>query len=53
MANVFRSQGEYQKAQEWYQRALDGFEKTLGKDHPDTLDTLRNMTTCPTFSARV
>jgi tetratricopeptide (TPR) repeat protein len=39
MASVF----EYGKALEWYQRALDGFEKTLGKDHPSTLSTVHNM----------
>jgi tetratricopeptide (TPR) repeat protein len=27
----------------WYQRALDGREKTLGKGHPDTLATFHNM----------
>jgi len=37
MALVFNSQGEYDKALKWYQRALDGQEKSLGKDHPSTL----------------
>jgi hypothetical protein len=43
MALVFDNQGEYGKALEWYQRALDGSEKTLGMDHPDTLGTVNNM----------
>jgi tetratricopeptide (TPR) repeat protein len=33
----------YATAMECYQRALDGREKTLGMDHPDTLDTVHNM----------
>jgi len=40
---VFHKQGELEKALEWYQRALDGKEKTLGKDHPSTLSTVNNM----------
>jgi hypothetical protein len=36
-------QGERGKALEWYQRALDGRERTLGKDHPSTLNTVNNM----------
>jgi Tfp pilus assembly protein PilF len=43
MAVVFDKQGEYGKALEWYRRALDGREKTLGMDHPDTLGTVNNM----------
>jgi tetratricopeptide (TPR) repeat protein len=43
MAIVFYNQGQYEKALEWYGRALDGKEKTLGKDHPSTLDTVHNM----------
>jgi tetratricopeptide (TPR) repeat protein len=41
----FRRQGEYGKALEWYQRALDGREKTLGKDHPDTLRAVHDIGT--------
>jgi len=33
MALVFDSQGKYDKTPEWYKRALDGQEKTLGKEH--------------------
>jgi tetratricopeptide (TPR) repeat protein len=35
--------GNYRGALEWYQRALDGKEKTLGKNHPSTLNTVHNM----------
>ena len=35
--------GEYDKALEWYQRALEGREQALGKDHPSTLSTVNNM----------
>ena len=43
MAMVYVSQGEYTKALEWYQRALAAKEKSLGMDHPSTLDTVNNM----------
>ena len=43
MAIVFQDKGDYEKALEWYQRALDGHEKTLGKNYPDTLITVQNM----------
>ncbi|MBQ8463200.1 MAG: tetratricopeptide repeat protein [Prevotella sp.] len=33
---VFRSQGEYSKAIEYFQRALDILEKSKGLDHPTT-----------------
>ncbi|KAL7269137.1 hypothetical protein RUND412_008210 [Rhizina undulata] len=36
-------QGQYDEALEYYQRALAGREKALGKDHPDTLNTVNNM----------
>jgi tetratricopeptide (TPR) repeat protein len=45
MGIVFNRQREYGKALEWYQRALDGYEKTLRKDHHSTLDTVLNMDT--------
>jgi tetratricopeptide (TPR) repeat protein len=40
---VLNAKADYAAAMECYQRALDGFEKTLGKDHPSTLDTVHNM----------
>jgi len=47
MALVFDNQGEYEKALEWYQRALDGYAKTLGKDHHFTLTTVNKWPWCP------
>ncbi|KAF8538700.1 hypothetical protein BDD12DRAFT_884441 [Trichophaea hybrida] len=43
VGSVLREKGDYPGALEWYQRALDGKEKTLGKDHPSTLSTVHNM----------
>jgi len=40
---VYTMQGDYSKALEWHGRALAGREKSLGKDHPDTLNTVNNM----------
>jgi hypothetical protein len=45
MAMVFGKQGEYGKALEWCQRALNGQEKVLGLNHPDTLATVNYMAT--------
>ncbi len=35
--------GEYEKALEWYDRALKIREKVLGKEHPDTAITYHNI----------
>ena len=43
VASIMDNQGEYRTALEWYQRALEGKEKVLGKYHPSTLDTVNNM----------
>jgi tetratricopeptide (TPR) repeat protein len=40
---VLDAKADYAAAIEYYQRALDGFEKTLGQDHPSTLDSINNM----------
>ena len=45
IATVFQHKGEYDKALNWYQRALDGKEMALGMDHPCTLRTVNNMAT--------
>jgi tetratricopeptide (TPR) repeat protein len=37
------AKADYATAMEWYERALDGYEKTLGIDHSSTLDTVHNM----------
>ena len=34
---------DYEKALEYYERALKGKEKTLGKTHPNTLSTVYNI----------
>jgi tetratricopeptide (TPR) repeat protein len=36
LAELYRAQGEYGKAEPLYERALAIFEKTLGKGHPNT-----------------
>ncbi|KAF3164448.1 hypothetical protein TWF225_001662 [Orbilia oligospora] len=43
IAGVFSNQGKYDEAMQWYQRAIAGSEKALGKDHPSTLDTVNNI----------
>ncbi|KAL7272577.1 hypothetical protein RUND412_004599 [Rhizina undulata] len=35
--------GYYKEAEALHQIAFTGFDKTLGKDHPSTLDTINNM----------
>jgi tetratricopeptide (TPR) repeat protein len=40
---VFNEQGDYDKALEWYRKALDIDEKVPGKDHPDTATTYNNI----------
>jgi len=43
LGDVYRRHGGYDKALEWYRRALAGREKALGADHPDTLVTVNQM----------
>ncbi|KAF3159962.1 hypothetical protein TWF751_000514 [Orbilia oligospora] len=43
IALVFSNQGKYDEAMQWYERALAGREKALGKDHPSTLSTINNI----------
>ncbi|KAF3922111.1 hypothetical protein ABW20_dc0110461 [Dactylellina cionopaga] len=42
-AVVLENQGKYDEAMQWYQQALAGKEKALGKDDPDTLITVNNI----------
>lgn len=42
---VFQMKGEHDKALGWYQQALDGREKAIGKDHPATLWVVCNIGT--------
>ena len=37
MAGVFRNQGEYAQALEYYERALAIWRVMLGEQHPDTV----------------
>ena len=43
LALVLRGQGKYEAAEEMNRRALDGHEKVLGRDHPDTLTSVSNL----------
>lgn len=40
---AFNDLGEYEKALEYFQRALEGREKALGKDHRQTLAAVNNV----------
>jgi tetratricopeptide (TPR) repeat protein len=40
VGRVLERKGDYGGALVWFQRALDGRERVLGKDHRDTLDTI-------------
>ena len=43
IAFIYNSQGEYDKALEWYQKDLEFKEKVLGKEHPDAAKTYHNI----------
>lgn len=43
LGSLFISQDNLDQAQEIYQRALQGFEKTLGAEHTSTLITVNNL----------
>jgi Tfp pilus assembly protein PilF len=43
MGVLYADQGKRDKAEEMYQRALQGNEKALGRDHTSTLDTVNNL----------
>ena len=51
MAAVFKQQGEYDKALKWYQRVLDGREKSLGMDHPHTALIVRDLAALRSLAA--
>jgi tetratricopeptide (TPR) repeat protein len=40
---LLNSQGKIAEAEQMYQRALAGYEKALGPDHPSTLRTVNNL----------
>ena len=41
--DLYRYQGKLAEAEEMYPRALQGFEKALGRDHTPTLNTVNNL----------
>ena len=43
MAGVYQAQGEYEKALEYYGKALEIVESVFGSDHPNTATTYNNM----------
>ncbi|GHO62640.1 hypothetical protein KSC_015320 [Ktedonobacter sp. SOSP1-52] len=45
LANIYREQKKYEQAELLYQRALHIREQTLGLDHPDTAEMLRDLAT--------
>ncbi|KAF2182318.1 hypothetical protein K469DRAFT_231788 [Zopfia rhizophila CBS 207.26] len=40
---LYANQGKLVEAEKMYRRALEGYEKTLGRDHISTLDTVSNL----------
>jgi tetratricopeptide (TPR) repeat protein len=40
---LYADQGRLAEAESMYQRAVEGKEKALGRDHPSTLDTVNNL----------
>ncbi|CAI6338133.1 unnamed protein product [Periconia digitata] len=44
LALVLQKQGKYEAAEAMNQRALEGREKALGKEHPSTLTSVYNLT---------
>jgi len=45
LAALYKTQGDYAKAEPLYKRALAIFEKALGPNHPDVAQSLGNMAT--------
>ncbi|OCL04340.1 hypothetical protein AOQ84DRAFT_277133, partial [Glonium stellatum] len=43
LALVLESQGKYEAAEEMHRRALNGYKKVLGKEHPGTLTSVNNL----------
>lgn len=43
LAEVLRFQGKYEAAEEMSRRALAGYEKVLGVEHPSTLTSVNNL----------
>jgi hypothetical protein len=43
LADLFDSQGKYDLAEPLYRETLQLTEKVLGKEHPDTLQSMNNL----------
>jgi tetratricopeptide (TPR) repeat protein len=43
LGELYFNQGKLDKAEEMFERALQGREKALGRDHPSTLGTVNNL----------
>lgn len=43
LESLLFDQGNYEAVEELYQRALNGLEKALGKEHPDTLTNVYGL----------
>jgi tetratricopeptide repeat protein len=43
LAKVYASEGKYSEARALYTKVLDMRLRVLGKDHPDTQETLRGL----------
>ena len=43
LANLYRAQGRYSKAEPLYAKALSTRRREFGTDHPDTADSLNNL----------
>src|SRR5437762_4690933 len=43
LGDLYSDQGRLTEAESMYQRALEGSEKALGRDHTSTLDTVNNL----------
>jgi tetratricopeptide (TPR) repeat protein len=46
LAELYRTQAQYEKAEPLYQRALAIFENVLGPEHPDEATCLENYALC-------
>ena len=40
---MLQYQGKYEEAEQMNRRALEGYEKVLGREHPDTLTSVNNL----------
>ena len=43
MGSLLREQGKLEEAEPFYRLALEGWERTLGRDHPSTLTSVKNL----------